>query len=88
MGAGTATGINPKVILMPKLFDSSGAEIGREYYQMLNSIWEGQFFEFINGAKVIFAQRNDGVGFNRIWENVNGGLEAYESWRRTGDLPE
>lgn len=71
---------------MPKLFDSAGNEIGREYYQMLNSGWEGQIFEFKNGAKVIFAQKNGGMGFNRIWENIDGGLEAYESWRRTGHL--
>lgn len=71
---------------MPKLFDSRGNEIGKEYYQDLNSMWEGHFFEFKTGAKVVFARKYGGMGFDRLWENINGGLETYESWRRTGDI--
>lgn len=69
-----------------KLFDSAGHEVGREYYTMLNSMWEGHIYAFNNGAKVVFARKNDGMGFDRVWENRNGGLEVYEHYRRTGDL--
>lgn len=73
---------------MPKIFDLAGHEIGREYFTMLNSAWDGQIFEFTTGAKVVFARKYGGMGFNRMWENANGGLEAYEHWRRQGSLPE
>ncbi|MCK9568639.1 hypothetical protein M0R72_06840 [Candidatus Pacearchaeota archaeon] len=72
---------------MPKLFDSFGNEIGKEYFMTLNSSWDGQFFEFANGAKVVFARKYGGMGFDRLWENTNGGLETYEHWRRHGCLP-
>ena len=71
---------------MPKIFALDGAEIGKEYFVMLNSAWDGQVFEFVNGAKVIFARKYGSMGFNRIWENENNGLEAYETWRRQGKL--
>jgi hypothetical protein len=73
---------------MPKLFDLAGQEIGREYFTMLNSAWDGQIFEFSTGEKVIFARKYGGMGFDRIWENQNRGLETYEHWRRQGSLPE
>ena len=69
---------------MPKLFSLSGEEVGREYFTMLNSAWEGHVFEFNDGAKVIFAGKCGALGFNRLWENQNGGLERYETWRRQG----
>jgi hypothetical protein len=73
---------------MPKLFDLTGHEIGREYFIMLNSAWDGQVFEFATGAKVVFARKYGGMGFNRLWENTNGGLETYEQWRRQSNLPD
>ena len=71
---------------MPKLFDSAGHEVGREYYTMLNSAWDGHVFAFNTGAKVVFARRYGGMGFDRVWENTNRGHEVYEHYRRTGDL--
>lgn len=72
---------------MPKLFDSSGTEVGREYFTMLNSAWDGHVFAFASGAKVVFARKYGAPGFDRVWENQNGGLAAYEHFRRTGYLP-
>ena len=73
---------------MPKIFDLAGNEIGQEYFTILNSAWDGHIFEFNTGAKVVFARKYGGMGFNRIWENTNRGLETYEHWRRQGCLPE
>ena len=73
------------MIDMPKLFSLSGEEVGREYYTMLNTAWDGHVFEFNDGAKVVFARKYGGMGFDRIWENQNGGLARYETWRRRGE---
>lgn len=69
-----------------KLFSSDGHEIGREYYTMLNSAWDGHVFEWTNGEKIIFARRYSGMGFNRIWGATPRGLDQHETYRRQGRL--
>lgn len=67
---------------MPKLFSQSGEEIGRDYYTMLNSAWDGHVFAFNDSSKVVFARKYGGMGFDRVWENTNGGLARYEQYRK------
>lgn len=73
---------------MPKIFDNKGNEIGREYFQMVNSRDDGHFYEFDlpDGKKAIVAWQYRSGFHGPVIRNENDGLAAYEKWLHTGSI--
>lgn len=69
-----------------ELIDCNGKVVGREWREMLNSLYDGRIVEFFEPkARVVFAKKWNGPG-EFVYANVNDGLKLYEQFRRMGAI--